>query len=246
MPATCRLSLGMPSRRRRTESDPVPVLEELAAAMRSQADAELSRTMSAYMKDRFPFLGIARPERAALAKPFAPRLKKMGAEAVDPAVEWLYGQPEREFHYVAIDFARAMERHWTPDLIGRWEWMLRTHAWWDSVDMVASNMVGPHFQRWPFLLDDFVARWAESDDLWLNRTTVVFQLKYKEKTDVALLVEMVERFKGSNEFFLQKAIGWALRELAKTQPEFVEEYVASADLKPLSRREALKNLGNDW
>ena len=107
--------------------------------------------------------------------------------------------------------------------------------------MIASNLVGNLFQKYPHLIPAYVSKWEKSDNMWLVRTAIIFQLKYKNDTDFKLLKRVIERHLSSKEFFIQKAIGWALRQYAKFEPELVQEYVKRTDLKPLSRREALKH-----
>jgi 3-methyladenine DNA glycosylase AlkD len=112
------------------------------------------------------------------------------------------------------------------------------------VDALASHAVGTQFKRFPDVREKYLKKWRKSDNLWLRRTTLLFQLGYKKETDFDLLCELIHENLGSDEFFINKAIGWALRQYARTNPAPVKQFVkATKDLNPLSRREALKNIG---
>ncbi|TAE07534.1 MAG: DNA alkylation repair protein [Bacteroidetes bacterium] len=122
------------------------------------------------------------------------------------------------------------------------ESLIITNSWWDSVDYLAPRIAGKLFSRFPEQIERYTSRWIESDNFWLQRSAIIFQLAYKTKTDSALLFAYVERRKDSKEFFIQKAIGWALRQYARSAPQAVRDFVNHTDLAPLSRREALKHL----
>ena len=121
------------------------------------------------------------------------------------------------------------------------EKLIITNSWWDSVDVVAKFILGEYLMKFPLETDAVISRFSNSDNMWLNRSAILFQLAYKEKTNFDLLKSICEKHKDSSEFFIQKAIGWALREYAKTNLEAVKNYVSSANLKSLSKKEALKN-----
>lgn len=120
------------------------------------------------------------------------------------------------------------------------EWMITTKSWWDTVDCIAPQCCGPLFAREPQLIQRYSERWVVSDHLWLRRAALLFQLKFKEQTDEALLFRYILLNADSDEFFIQKAIGWALREYAKTAPDTVRRFIQEHPLKPLSKRESLK------
>jgi 3-methyladenine DNA glycosylase AlkD len=120
------------------------------------------------------------------------------------------------------------------------ESLITTKSWWDTVDYLASHTMGDHLARHPELIPEYTERWITSDDLWLRRTAILYQLRYKQKTDAGRLFEYISRCKDEKEFFIRKAIGWALREYSKTDEQSVREFVAVSRLSPLSEREALK------
>jgi 3-methyladenine DNA glycosylase AlkD len=123
------------------------------------------------------------------------------------------------------------------------EYMLTTKSWWDTVDIIAGGTVGVHFRRFPAVREKYLAKWRASENFWLRRTTILFQLNYKKETDFDLLSEIIRENLDSKEFFINKAIGWALRQYARVDPTAVKKFVKSTALHPLSRREALKHIG---
>ena len=120
------------------------------------------------------------------------------------------------------------------------EFMIINKSWWDTVDMIASHLVGTHFKRFPGLIPAYTEKWMASGNFWLQRTALLFQLKYKKETDVELMSDLIKRLAGEKEFFIRKAIGWVLREYSKTDPEIVINFVENQQLSNLSRTEALK------
>jgi 3-methyladenine DNA glycosylase AlkD len=120
--------------------------------------------------------------------------------------------------------------------------LIITNSWWDSVDVVAKYLLGGYLQQFPNETYEVIERFSNSNNMWLNRSAILFQLSYKEKTNFDLLKSECEKHKESKEFFIQKAIGWALRDYSRFNPNVVTEYVNSTNLKPLSQREALRNI----
>lgn len=121
------------------------------------------------------------------------------------------------------------------------EKLITTNSWWDCEDSIAKNILGQYLLKHPNEIFDVIERFSNSNSIWLNRSAIVFQLGYKKNTNFDLLKSECEKHKTSKKFFIQKAIGWALREYLKTNPEQVKNYVNSSNLKPLRQKEALKN-----
>ncbi|WP_099222008.1 DNA alkylation repair protein [Listeria costaricensis] len=210
---------------------------------RNNAVPEQRPAMEAYMKNRFPFLGIRAGERKALMKEL---LNELGEpEDLFAFAKRLYQEPEREFHQLAVDLLIRKKKQADVQALSAYEWLLQTNSWWDTVDPIASHLVGSYLERFPEKRDPAVQKWLASGNIWLIRTALLFQLKYKEKTDEQLLFRVINEERQSKEFFIQKAIGWSLREYAKTAPDAVYHFVDQIELAPLSRREALKHFKND-
>ena len=200
--------------------------------------------MKKYMRDQFEYLGIKTPQSAALMKGFIAEHGLPPLEKLDVIVRDLWSLPQREFQYAAMGLMGKFEKTVGPEFITTIEYLLVTKSWWDTVDTLAGHAVGSQFKRFPKVREKYLKKWRKSKNFWLRRTTLLFQLGYKEETDFDLLSEIVKENLGSDEFFINKAIGWALRQYAHTHPSPVKKFVkATKELHPLSRREALKNIG---
>ncbi|EAA0093226.1 DNA alkylation repair protein [Listeria innocua] len=213
-------------------------IQTLFRANRSVADA---RPMEAYMKNQFPFLGIRATERKKLVADFL-RENGMPDDLLRLVVE-LFAEEERELQYAAIDLLSRYGKKQASEAIEIYEQLVTTKSWWDTVDGLAGTVVSNHFKLYPDLIPIYNEAWINGDNIWLARTAILFQLKYKEETNAELLFANCEKWLGSKEFFIQKAIGWALRQYAKVDSEAVRVFVNSHTLAPLSRREALKHIG---
>lgn len=198
--------------------------------------------MSKYMKNLFPFHGIKKPLRAELEKPFIAEWKKCSYAKLNEILTTLWNLPEREFQYTALVLLRASKIWKHKESLELTEWLVLNKSWWDTVDAIAAQILGPYFTAHPENRNNKIKEWKHSDNLWLNRCTLIFQLKYREKTDVQLLFELIQYFAPQKEFFIKKAIGWALRELSYTQPELVTDFCKNNELQALSKKEALKAL----
>lgn len=219
----------------------IPLAEKLAAAGNPE-DAEWSKR---YMKNQFEFFGIKTPQRNAIFKEFWAEHGLPDFADLEPLVNNLFALPEREFHYFAIELATKFKKQWTERTLALFEKMVQKNSWWDSVDYINSVCLRPYFKRFPENTTEITQRWIDSGNMWLQRLSVIFQLGRRSDTDIALLFRNINQLSHSKEFFIQKGIGWALRELAKAAPETVREFVAENELKPLSRREALKHIGKE-
>jgi 3-methyladenine DNA glycosylase AlkD len=199
--------------------------------------------MKKYMRDQFEYLGIKTPQSAALMKDFINENGLPSIDQLDTISHELWLLPQREFQYVATGLVRRLENKLEPEFITTLEYLLITKSWWDTVDSIAGGIVGPQFKRLPAIKTKYLKKWRKSKNFWLRRTTLLFQLGYKKETDFDLLCKIIQENLGSDEFFINKAIGWALRQYAHTNPSPVEKFVkATKELHPLSRREALKNI----
>lgn len=150
---------------------------------------------------------------------------------------------EREFHQVAIDLlVKELKKNFILEDIKLIEKLIITNSWWDSVDTIAKYILGGYLLQFPSETLKVIERFSNSKNIWLNRSAILFQLSYKENTNFEILISECEKHKHSNEFFIQKAIGWALRDYSRFNPSSVTAYVKSTNLKPLSSREALRLL----
>ncbi|MFX3635591.1 MAG: DNA alkylation repair protein [Candidatus Pristimantibacillus sp.] len=218
--------------------------EELKCWFREHGDRSKAQSMEAYMRNQYSFLGIKAPERSLLLREFWKMNGMPEGEQLLQVVRQLWQQPEREFQNVAMDLLAKHAKNADKTHIDLLEELVMDKSWWDTVDVLAAHLIGQHFALYPELITAYTERWIESDNLWLRRTAILFQLKYKQRTDTGRLFDYINRTKDEKEFFIRKAIGWALREYSKTDEEAVIDFVAETKLSPLSEREALKRIHN--
>jgi 3-methyladenine DNA glycosylase AlkD len=225
-----------------------PLRRVLLSALRRVADPAKAPGMQAYMKSSMPYLGVQTPLLRQTCKGVFADLELSSAGQWQACVLDLWRSAHyREERYAALWLAgdkRALA-YQTPAAMKMYEEMIVTGAWWDYVDDIASHRVGPILARYPKILRRKMLSWSACDDLWKRRTSILCQLGFKERTDLDLLYACIEPSLGSREFFLQKAVGWALRQYAWTNPKEVRRYVRAnrTRLSALSCREALKNIG---
>lgn len=216
------------------------LIEALEADFIAVANPIKAKQMKAYMKDHFDFYGISAPDRKVIFAKWLPLVKQHQPDFWS-LIRELWEKDEREFQMVAVDLLqkRAKKDYSEGDWV-EFEWIITQKSWWDSVDLIASNCVGVYLQRFPEKRDEVIQLWRSSNNFWLNRTCLLFQLKYGSKTDFALLTDLITSFKWNKEFFIQKAIGWSLRQYSKTDAEAVRTYLKTSDLSGLALREASK------
>lgn len=210
--------------------------------LREHKNNENAFHMEKYMRNQFLFLGIKTPLRKKITRQFFSQTKLLKQEFNPDFVRALWNLDYREYQYVAIDYiAASLKKLQKADII-LMEELITVKSWWDTVDMLAQKPVGTIAEKFPEIIPETMESWITSDHIWLNRSAILFQLKYKEKTDEKLLYRYIRMHSDSKEFFIQKAIGWALREYSKTNPESVKEFITNNELAKLSVREGSKYL----
>lgn len=219
-----------------------PSLTALHSAFRSHADPEAAAAMKDYMRGQFAYFGIKSAQRRSLSKTFIQEAGRDQKRVSESLIREMWEQPEREFQLCALDALIKYQRHAPVAYLELYKWLIVNKSWWDTVDLIASHLIGGMLTRFPEQKQSVIQSYVASDNLWLQRTSIIFQLKYREKTDWELLKSNCLQFANSEEFFLQKAIGWALRQYSKFEPETVRQFIHTHDLASLSRREASKYL----
>lgn len=219
------------------------VLERLTALYPTAADPARARSAAAYMKHVAPFLGIPTPRRRALSRTVLEGTARPGEVDCAAIALRCWVLPEREYQYFAADYLRRHVARCSSGFLPVLRHLVSTVPWWDTVDVLAAHVAGPLVAADPELRKDMDA-WIEDDDLWIVRTALLHQLRFKEATDTGRLFGYCLRRAGHPDFFIRKAIGWCLREYAKTDPQSVRGFVdgARGQLSPLSVREATKHL----
>jgi 3-methyladenine DNA glycosylase AlkD len=216
------------------------VVARLQAAFEPHRDLERAAAMSAYMRNLFPFLGVPSPQRSALEREALTGVPRLSAEDASDAALALWLLPEREYQYAACGLLARNAKALGPEFLPVARRLVQSKSWWDTVDTLASHVVGGIVLGHPELRAE-MDRWIEDEDFWVARVALLHQLRHKKATDAARLFAYCERRSADPEFFIRKAIGWALREYSKTDAAAVKSFVASHEraLSNLSRREAL-------
>lgn len=219
------------------------ILADIRTVFEDAAVLDDSVLMASYMKGITPFLGLRNPLRRALQKKNLAQYKGLPFAEVEVLIRLLWKQPEREFHYLALDWLWIYRKSFVPKIIDLIEDLIITKSWWDTVDTISAKILGYWAQAFPDTARPIIKHYIQSSNFWLSRAAMIHQLSYKEKTDVQLLSDAITPHLLSKEFFLRKAIGWALRQYARTDAVWVENFVNThPEMSGLSKREALKHL----
>ena len=215
-------------------------VEELVKELKTVANPDNAVAMKAYMKNKFEFLGVKTPARRKLTKAFF-------KQQTDFVIDWdfineAWNNPYRELQYTALDYLEIRKKLLTPSDLPRLKKLAQTKSWWDTIDFL-DRLVGSIIARFPETKEIIVA-WSCDEDIWLRRLAIDYQLLRKEKTDTELLKKILVNNLGRTEFFINKAIGWALRDYSKTNPDWVRAFIErhQAEMAALSIREGSKYL----
>jgi len=219
------------------------LIQSLETAFQENSNPENAFAMAKYMRHHFSFFGIKTTERRLILKTIYKENQLEIADNFREVAVELYSKSQRELQYCAIEIIiKQLKGNYKKEDIQLIEKFIITNSWWDSVDTISKYILGEYLLEFPLETGNVIERFSNSENMWLNRSALLFQLGYKQKTNFELLKSECEKHKNSNAFFIQKAIGWALREYAKTNPEAVRNFVTNTNLKPLSTKEALKNI----
>ncbi|EFX93767.1 DNA alkylation repair protein [Streptococcus sanguinis] len=215
-------------------------VEELAKELKAIANPNDAAAMKAYMKNKFEFLGVKTPARRKLTKAFF-------KQQTDSVIDWdfineAWNNPYLELQYTALDYLEIRKKLLTPSDLPRLKKLAQTKSWWDTIDFL-DRLVGSIIARFPETKEIIVA-WSCDEDIWLRRLAIDYQLLRKEKTDTELLEKILVNNLGRTEFFINKAIGWALRDYSKTNPDWVRAFIErhQTEMAALSIREGSKYL----
>jgi 3-methyladenine DNA glycosylase AlkD len=227
-----------------SDNDIHGLIGELERAFDLQRDEKRADAMTKYLKGKFPFFGIGSPQRKQIQKAWINKIPStISDETRRLIIRELWQKEEREFHYVAIDWLNSWnKKHILKEDDVLLRWLIVNHSWWDSVDSIASNYLGKYLLKFPEKKKTLIEDWRHDNNMWLNRSCLIFQLKYAKNVDFELLSSLIKQYQPVKEFFIQKAIGWSLRQYSKFDPERVSAFVHEIDLKGLARKEANKYL----
>ncbi len=220
------------------------LVHQIVHTFRANTQESNRPAMEAYMKHHFLFYGIKTPDRNKLLRPILKEFKSISQTERMEAAFLLFSQDERENHYAALSLLEKGAKNIPRSAIGAYHELLKTKPWWDTVDMIASKLCGRYFKQYPEYLVSITESWRNSPNMWVRRSSLLHQLSYKTDTNKELLFATIEQLKGEKVFFIEKAIGWSLREYSKTSPKEVIAFLETTECRPLSRREGLKWMKN--
>lgn len=224
--------------------DTSDLIRSVQTDLASVADPAKAGPMAAYMKTDMPFYGVQKAGRTSILRRLKREFAPHDIGEYHAAVSAVWELPHREEKYLALNYAGAFDEFINPDSMDLYERIVTDGAWWDFVDETATRLVGRVLFKERARTRATIRSWILDDNMWLRRTSIICQLKHKVDTDTVLLGDACSANLADNEFFIRKAIGWALREHAKTDPVWVRDYVDAhrGSLSGLSYREATKYL----
>ena len=221
---------------------PHPYLKEIQKIFLANGDQLIAKGAKAYLLNQFEFYGIKTPLRRQLCKTFYKTHPIKDHTELSKLIKECFNEPQRELHYFAIELLGHHKKIWSIKTIPLIEWMITHQSWWDSVDSTNTHVISKFFLLHPEHIDACTSKWNQSSNKWLIRMSILFQLTYKTKTDTNLLSRYIENSQLHEDFFVRKAIGWALRAYAYTNKKWVIRFVKDhPQLSNLSKREALKH-----
>lgn len=230
----------MPAQKFNTRAYISAIEEEFA----KHANAERAAGAKAYMRDQFDYYGLSTPIRRAAEKAFHASHPSPPIGAMASIVHTLWKKPQRELQYFAMELCYQYRKSFPPEWMSLFEFMITHKSWWDTVDYIAPKLVASYFQLYPEMIGKKTTAWMKSENIWLMRTALVFQNLHKKKTDEKLLFALISDCMDQEDFFIRKAIGWSLRQYARTNPAAVKKFVKANEklLSELSKKEALKHI----
>lgn len=216
-------------------------IQELRKLFIENANEEIAAGQKAYMKNLFEFYGLKTPVRRELSKPFLSKDYLPPKDEALRIVKECWQQEEREFQMFGQDLLVKYAKKLEKKDIAFIEYLVTHKSWWDTVDLIATKVAGGYFMKFPEEREKYVQKWCSQENMWLRRVAILFQLKYKKETDLDLLTCAIEQNLGSKEFFINKAIGWVLRDYSRVNANWVLSFVeAHPSLNKLSVREATR------
>jgi 3-methyladenine DNA glycosylase AlkD len=221
---------------------PHPYLKEIQKIFVANGNQLIAKGAKAYLLNQFEFYGIKTPLRRQLCKAFYKTHPIKDHTELSKLIKECFNEPQRELHYFAIELLGHHKKIWSIKTIPLIEWMITHQSWWDSVDSTNTHVISKFFLLHPEYIKAYTSKWNQSSNKWLIRMSILFQLTYKTKTDTNLLSKYIENSQLHEDFFVRKAIGWALRAYAYTNKKWVIQFVkAHPLLNNLSKKEALKH-----
>lgn len=217
-------------------------IKKIEQLFSENADKEKGYAMAKYMKFNFEYHGINSPTRKELQKEFLKENPLSEIENLEEVINKLWDLPQREYQYFAMEILNKFISKQDASFIDFLENLILKKSWWDSIDFISPSLLGTLFKKYPEKIEYYIEKWMNSGNFWLQRSCILFQLKYKNDTNFDLLKSLIYELKDEKEFFIRKAIGWSLREYSKTNPDAVLHFIENTELSNLSRKEGLKHI----
>ena len=219
-------------------------INRLKTEFEQNANPEIALKQKAYMKNQFEFYGIKTPVRRKIQKHFFAKKYLPPKIKLETIIKTLWEKPEREYQYFSQELTFRYINQFERKDIALFEFMIINKSWWDTIDFIAPKLVGEYFKIYPEQRNTFIEKWIVSNNIWLQRTAILFQLNYKSDLDKDFLAYVINSLLGSKEFFINKAIGWILRQYSRFNPNWVIEFTKQTQLDKLSYKEALRLINN--
>lgn len=219
------------------------VIVALQKDLQNASHKQVAIAQSAYMRDQFPFFGIKKAELTKIVRTVFKQFPLKSEDELIALTQILWNLEERDYQYAALELLFLHKKLWSKKLLYETKSLITIKSWWDTVDFLAPHIVGTLALKYPeFLLE--VDTWILNENKWLRRSALLYQLRFKAQTDSVRLFNTIQVVAHEKEFFICKAIGWALREYSKTDPQLVKQFLLENknSLSGLSYREALKYL----
>jgi len=218
------------------------LINQISERFEAHSDSDAAMQISKYMKDQFVFYGIKSPQRRALLLDLLIAEKNTIEKHFWDFIEYCWSHDYRDWKYIALDLLMKRAKSMEPFDIEKLRQLIIRDSWWDTVDMLATHCIGSITLRHRQIMRPVLDTWNTDSNIWIQRTSIIHQVKYRVNTDSEQLSRYILNVRDSKEFFLQKAAGWALREYSKFNPTYVKEFVDQNVLPALTRREALRIL----
>ena len=226
--------------------DSATVSEFVSGELQKHANPTNAVQMQAYLKTEMPFYGVKSPTLNSIVKDVKESFQITTQAEYNDVILHLWSLSHREEKYVSVKLAIKCRKFITLDALPVFEKMIREGQWWDFIDPISTNLIGKLLEKYPTEMNSILDKWIEDEDMWIRRSAILSHLKHKENTDQERLFEYCLKCAREKEFFIRKAIGWALREYSKTKPEVISNFIQEHDetLSNLSKREGMKHINS--
>ena len=219
---------------------PHEFINTLEKGFKQKSNSLIALNQKAYMRNQFDFYGLTASQRREIQSPLLKKCHAVSKKYLKKITIELWKKEQRDYQYCAQELFFQNNKNLKIGDIQLIEFMITNKSWWDTIDFIAPKIIAKYFKLYPEKTESQIDKWIKSNNIWLQRSCLIFQLKHRENLDTHLLSYTIQSLLGSKEFFINKAIGWILREYSKTNQEWVIDFVQKTNLNSLSRREALK------